>query len=107
MGAIAALFDRETVPARTLAAGTDLLEYCAYWNDTGRALQAAADIAAGLKNGLLTAAQLQRSHARIAALLADTPQHPVTALSDANFLAHCAAGPTMAPPPPPMKEPTA
>jgi beta-N-acetylhexosaminidase len=107
MGAIAALFDRETVAARTLAAGTDLVEYCAYWNDTGRALQAAADIAAGLKSGLLTEVLLERSHGRIAALLAEAPQHPVTALSDANFLAHRAAGPTMAPPPPLTKEPTA
>jgi beta-N-acetylhexosaminidase len=107
MGAIAALFDRETVAARTLAAGTDLMEYCAYWNDTGRALQAAADIAAGLKSGLLTEVLLERSHGRIAALLAEAPQHPVTALSDANFLAHRAAGPTMAPPPPLTKEPTA
>jgi hypothetical protein len=62
-------------------------------------------MAAGLKSGLLTETELERSHARIAVLLADTPQHPVTALSDANFLAHCAAGPTMAPPPPQTKEP--
>ena len=107
MGAIASLFDRETVPARTLAAGTDLLEYCAYWNDTGRALTAAADMAAGLRSGRLTEAQLERSHGRIAALLAETPQHSVTVLSDANFLADRAAGPTMAPSPPPTKEPTA
>jgi beta-N-acetylhexosaminidase len=96
MGAIATLFDRETVPARTIAAGTDLLEYCAYWNDTGRALWAAGDIAAGLKSGLVTEAQLARSKARIMSLLDQTPQHPVTKLSDAVWFAHRAVGPTMA-----------
>jgi beta-N-acetylhexosaminidase len=95
MGAVAALFDRKTVAARTVAAGTDLLEYCAYWNDTGRALQAAGDILVGLKGGLLTEAELQRSHARVAALLAEASQHTATALSDAILLADREAGPTM------------
>jgi len=107
MGAIAARFDHPTVAARTLAAGTDLLEYCAYWNDTGRALQAADDIAAGLRQGLLSETLLQRSHARIAALLAEAPQHPVTALSDTVFQGHRQAGPTVATPQNPTKEPTA
>jgi beta-N-acetylhexosaminidase len=107
MGAVAALFDRETVAARTVAAGTDLLEYCAYWNDTGRALQAAGDILAGLKGGLLTETELQRSHARVAALLAEVPQHPVTALSDAILLADREAGPTMAAESPLPKDSTA
>jgi beta-N-acetylhexosaminidase len=96
MGAIAAMFDRETVAARTVAAGTDLLEYCAYWNDTDRALLAARDILAGLRSGLLTELELERSHARVASLLADAPQHPVAALSDAILLADREAGPTMA-----------
>jgi beta-N-acetylhexosaminidase len=107
MGAIATLFDRETVAARTIAAGTDLLEYCAYWGETGRALHGADDIRAGLKSGLLTETALERSHARIASLLAETPQHPVTALSDAILLADREAGPTMAAQPPRTKEPPA
>jgi beta-N-acetylhexosaminidase len=96
MGAIAKLFDRETVAARMIAAGTDLLEYCAYWNDTDRALRAAGDIVASLKNGLVTEAQLMRSHLRIQSLLDQTSQHSVTALSDGIWLAHRGAGPTMA-----------
>jgi hypothetical protein len=40
--------------------------------------------------------ELERSHVRVASLLADAPQHPVAALSDAILLADREAGPTMA-----------
>jgi hypothetical protein len=78
---------------RFLAAGNDMLTICSYWTDTERARGLARAIIDARRSGALDRRALEASQGRIAAMLAQTPQHGVRALSESVFAGNEAAGP--------------
>jgi beta-N-acetylhexosaminidase len=78
---------------RIVNAGADLLCLCAYWADTRLILEMAGHMAQGVTDGALEEATLKRSFDRIAALLADAPQHRVEKLSQEAYERHAALAP--------------
>lgn len=93
MGAISRAFDAPEAPVQALRAGTDLLEICAYWTDTARAVAFADHVAASWADGSLSRATLDRSAERIADLLARADQHRTHALAAVDLAAHAGVAP--------------
>jgi beta-N-acetylhexosaminidase len=93
MGAVRDMFERPETVERMMNAGTDVIDACAYGMDTGRALQIAEFIAAGVKAGRIDSDILEASQARIENLLADLPQYEVTALAPDVFARHAQLAP--------------
>lgn len=86
------LKDPETT-RKIVNAGADLLCMCAYWADTTLILEMINHMTQGLKDGAIREADLAQSFERIAALLADVPQHPVERLAETTFAEHAALAP--------------
>lgn len=93
MGAISQAFDAPEAPVQALRAGTDLLEICAYWTDTSRALAFADHVAAAWRDGGLSRPALERSAERIAGLLDDAHQHRTRPLAEAELATHRTVAP--------------
>ncbi len=93
MGAISRAFDAPEAPVQALRAGTDLLEICAYWADTGRALAFADHVAGAWADGRLPSKTLERSAERIAALLEQADQHRTCPLDERELAAHARVAP--------------
>ena len=74
-------------------AGADLLCMCAYWADTALILEMIGHMSQGLSDGAIEEAHLKQSFDRIAALLADVPQHPVERLPDETYEQHARLAP--------------
>jgi beta-N-acetylhexosaminidase len=66
---------------------------CAYWADTALILEMIGHITQGVQDGAIKEAQLKQSFDRIAALLADVPQHPVERLADETYEQHARLAP--------------
>lgn len=96
MGAISRAFDAPEAPVQALRAGTDLLEICAYWTDTSRALVFADHVGAAWRDGCLPRATLDRSAERIADLLKHAGQHRPHALAAGELAAHARVAPLRA-----------
>ncbi len=96
MGAISRAFDAAEAPVQAIRAGTDLLEICAYWTDTSRALAFAEHVTAAWRDGSLPRDLLDRSAARIDDLLRQAVQHRTHALPDGELAAHALIAPLRA-----------
>jgi beta-N-acetylhexosaminidase len=93
MNAISSLFNDEEAAVRFLTAGNDMLTICSYWTDTERARGLARAIIDARRSGAVDRRALERSHARIDAMLGQTAQHGVRELPDSAFRDNAAAGP--------------
>ena len=93
MRAISARLKEPETTIRIVNAGADLLCICAYWADTSLILEMIAHMSDGLKNGTIKEQTLRQSFERIAALLADVPQHPVERLADETYEQHATLAP--------------
>jgi beta-N-acetylhexosaminidase len=92
MHAMDAFFDRPDSAVRFLQAGNDLLMLCAHWTDTGRARDFAAAIADATASGELTDDVLEDSRRRIARLLDQACNRPISMLSPAQLAEDRRAG---------------
>jgi beta-N-acetylhexosaminidase len=91
-----AISDKLKVPETTtkiVNAGADLLCMCAYWADTALILEMIGHMTHGLRDGAIEEIQLRQSFDRIAALLADVPQHSVERLADEIYEEHARLAP--------------
>lgn len=93
MGAVRDMFDHPAAAENMMNAGTDLIDICAYGTDTARAIQIANFISDGVNAGRIDKKTLERSAERIEKLLADLPQHDVTALGQDIFDRHAGLAP--------------
>jgi beta-N-acetylhexosaminidase len=92
MRAVSRLFDNPDMAVNFMAAGSDMLMICAHWADTERARPLAGRLVEARRSGALDNSDLDRSKARIATMLENTPQNKVSALSDDVFRRHAEAG---------------
>jgi len=92
MRAVSRLFDNPDMAVNFMAAGNDMLMICAHWGDTERARPLAESIVEARRSGALSGADLDRSKARVAAMLKTTAQNSVAHLSDDVFRNHASAG---------------
>lgn len=93
MGAVRDMFERPETVEQMMNATTDLIDICAYGTDTTRALQIADAIGAAVDAGRIERKVIGASRARIEALLATLPQHPVEQLDESVFARHAAIAP--------------
>jgi beta-N-acetylhexosaminidase len=88
MHAVSTLFDNPDATVQFMAAGNDMLMICAHWTDTERVRGLARAIFDARRAGIIDGRILDRSHARIDAMLATTAQNEVRALSGDVFRHH-------------------
>jgi beta-N-acetylhexosaminidase len=94
MHAVSKLFDDPTAAARLLLAGTDLMMVCSYATDTDCCRGFAEAMITARRAGVISEEAEAGSQARIASLLARTPQNAVRTLGADVFEQHRAAAPT-------------
>lgn len=92
MRAVSRLFDNPDMAVNFMAAGNDMLMICAHWGDTERARPLAERVIEARRSGVLSGANLDRSKARVAAMLETTAQNSVARLSEDVFRSHADAG---------------
>lgn len=92
MRAVSRLFDNPDIAVNFMSAGNDMLMICAHWGDTERARPLAERIVEARRAGVLKTADLDRSKARVTAMLDATAQNTVARLSEDVFRTHAEAG---------------
>lgn len=92
MHAVSERFKDPWQAVRLLKAGADMLMVCSFFTDTDRCRGFAAAMLEAYARGEIDGS----SRIRIARLLADAPQHPVSALTAQTFARHQQAGPLFA-----------
>ncbi|AGK56704.1 glycoside hydrolase [Hyphomicrobium denitrificans 1NES1] len=92
MRAVSRLFDNPEMAVNFMAAGNDMLMICAHWADTERARLLAERLIEARRSGALASRDLDRSRARVAAMLRATPQNAVSPLSEDVFRRHAEVG---------------
>lgn len=92
MRSVSSMFESPDAAVRFMAAGNDMLMICAHWTDTERSRNFARSILNARQTGAIDRRILDRSHARIDAMLASTPQNPVRALPNDVFHGHALSG---------------
>ncbi|MCI0467033.1 MAG: beta-N-acetylhexosaminidase [Beijerinckiaceae bacterium] len=93
MGAMNGVFDAPDSAVRLIQSGCDMLMVCAHFTQTNRALDFARAILAAAEEGRLDAGLLERSRARIEALLGRAATNEVVPLAESAFRDHARAGP--------------
>lgn len=93
MKAISDRLDKPETTIQIVNAGCDLLCMCAYWADTEVILRMIDFMSAGLQAGTIEEHTLEQSFTRVAALLADLPNHKVEALDNECFERHASVAP--------------
>lgn len=93
MKAISDRLDKPETTIQIVNAGCDLLCMCAYWADTEVILRMIDFMSAGLQAGTIEEHTLEQSFTRVAALLADLPNHKVEALDNGCFERHASVAP--------------
>lgn len=93
MKAISAKLDKPETTLAIVDAACDLMCMCAYFGDTSIILRMIDHVMDGLKRKVLTEDRLAESHARVEALLADAPRHPVQPLGEEVYEQHATLAP--------------
>ena len=93
MHAVSEQYQRAGAATRTIRAGVDLIDICAFGLDTSLALEMADEITEAHRTGDLPDEVLSASRTRIERLLSDLPQHGVEMLPQQTFLHHAAFAP--------------
>ncbi|MCI0466028.1 MAG: beta-N-acetylhexosaminidase [Beijerinckiaceae bacterium] len=96
MGAMNGVFDAPNSAARLIASGCDMVMVCAHFTETNRAREFARSIITAADEGCLDPALLERSRARIGALLSRAATNEVIPLPGDVFRTHASAGPLYA-----------
>lgn len=93
MRAISERLKEPETTRKIVNAGADLLCMCAYWADTALILEMIGHMTQGLESGAIRESALKESFDRIAALLADVPQHGVERLTEETYERHARLAP--------------
>ena len=92
MHSVSIMFEVRDAAVEFMAAGNDMLMICAHWTDTERVRALARAILDCRRAGMIDSRILDRAHDRINAMLANTVQNEVRALSDDVFRRHALPG---------------